>query len=145
LRREGHDNVSTVLQSYLHRTLDDLRGIAAEFPDSAVRIVKGAYQESPDVAHQDTPTILRVYLQMVDIAFETGMHANIATHHERLTGRVVERVKQPGLSPDRYEFQLLDAIKPRLQARLGAAGHEVRISAPDGHDWYGYFRRQRAE
>lgn len=145
LRREGHDNVSTVLQSYLHRTLDDLRGIAAEFPDSAVRIVKGAYQESPDVAHQDTPTILRVYLQMVDIAFETGMHANIATHDERLISQVEERVKQHGLSPDRYEFQLLYGIKPRLQARLAAAGHAVRIYVPYGHDWYGYYSRRLAE
>ena len=43
LREAGHDNVGTVLQSYLYRTEDDLESLLPLEPN--LRIVKGAYKE----------------------------------------------------------------------------------------------------
>ncbi|MEH6930193.1 proline dehydrogenase family protein, partial [Priestia megaterium] len=45
----GYDNVGTVIQAYLFRAeqdVKDLKGIS-------LRLVKGAYQESPTVAYQE--------------------------------------------------------------------------------------------
>ena len=145
LQQQGFSNVSTVLQSYLHRTMDDMRTMAAEFPAAQVRIVKGAYKEPASVAHQDYPSIAAAYLEMVDIALEAGMHVNVATHDERLIRAVEERVKAANIGRDRYEFQMLYGIAPKLQARLRDEGHAVRIYVPYGHDWYGYYSRRLAE
>src|SRR5262249_1280386 len=49
LRESGHDNVGTVLQSYLYRTQKDLEGLLDLEPN--LRLVKGAYLEPPDVAY----------------------------------------------------------------------------------------------
>lgn len=49
--RESYDNVGTVIQAYLYRSeqdIQDLKGIS-------LRLVKGAYKESPEVAYQDIP------------------------------------------------------------------------------------------
>ena len=47
LREAGHENVGTVLQSYLYRTRGDLESLLDLRPN--LRLVKGAYLEPPDV------------------------------------------------------------------------------------------------
>lgn len=141
----GHDNVSTVLQSYLHRSTADLRDIARDMPTTQIRLVKGAYREPASEAFQDAATIHARFLEMLDTALEAGMHANIATHDEKLIEDSLERISAHGVAADRYEFQLLYGIKPKLQARLKDAGHAVRIYVPYGRDWYGYYSRRLAE
>src|SRR4051812_11833196 len=49
LREAGHDNVGTVLQSYLYRTPDDLDALLPLQPN--LRLVQGAYLEPADVAY----------------------------------------------------------------------------------------------
>ena len=49
-QRRDHPGTGAVLQSALHRTEDDARALAV--PGSRVRLVKGAYDEPPSVAHQ---------------------------------------------------------------------------------------------
>src|SRR4029450_12785376 len=49
LREAGHDNVGTVLQSYLYRSEQDLGSLLPLKPN--LRIVKGAYNESETVAY----------------------------------------------------------------------------------------------
>ena len=48
LREAGHENVGTVLQSYLFRSEDDLAGLLPLAPN--LRIVTGAYLEPPEIA-----------------------------------------------------------------------------------------------
>jgi proline dehydrogenase len=46
--------------------------------------------------------------------------------------------------PDaRCEFLL--GVDPTGAAALAAAGHDVRVYVPFGHDWFRYFMRRRAE
>ena len=51
LRDAGHDNVGTVLQSYLYRTPDDLERLLPPRPN--LRIVKGAYLEPAAIAYPE--------------------------------------------------------------------------------------------
>ena len=145
LLSDGHNNVSTVLQSYLHRSVDDMRAIARDFPESEIRLVKGAYKEPAAEAHQDKQVIAARFVEMLDIALDAGMRVNIATHDERLIASSLARIQAHGVAADRYEFQLLYGIKPKLQASLKDSGHAVRIYVPYGRDWYGYFSRRLAE
>ncbi len=142
LRSRGLTNVSTVLQSYLHRTPDDLRSLGN---GATVRLVKGAYNEPSSVAIQDRSRIEEALIGLIEQAFGMDMHVNIATHDEKLLARSAEIISANGVDRGRYEFQLLYGIKPRLQARLLEDGHVVRIYVPYGHDWYGYYSRRLAE
>ena len=49
LRGDGHDNVGTVLQSYLYRTPADLESLLPLAPN--LRLVKGAYLEPASIAY----------------------------------------------------------------------------------------------
>jgi proline dehydrogenase len=145
LRAEGHHHVSTVLQSYLYRSLDDLARLLALSPQPDIRIVKGAYRESPEVAYQRKADVDANFREMVYRGLEAGARINVATHDETLIREIEAYVRGARLGPERYEFQLLYGVKPGLQQRLAERGHTVRIYVPFGRDWYGYFSRRLAE
>lgn len=145
LRREGHTRVSTVLQSYLRRTPDDLERLLELSPTPPVRIVKGAYRESAEVAYQDKAKVDEQYRELVYRLLDAGAKANVATHDERILREVAAYARGAGLTDARYEFQLLYGVAPQLQDRLVASGYPVRIYVPYGDDWYGYYSRRLAE
>ena len=137
--------VSTVLQSYLYRSPADLQTLLALEPRPAVRIVKGAYAESSDVALHDKRSINEAFIDMTYRSLEAGAHVNVATHDEALIRRVEGFIRGGAIPPDRYEFQMLYGVRPALQEELAAAGHPVRVYVPFGADWYGYYSRRLAE
>jgi len=146
LRRAGATRSSTVLQAYLHRTPDDLETLLAGAPaGSELRIVKGAYHETPGVALQDRAAIRRTYLALCERAWQLGAKVNVATHDDGLIREATAFVRGAALGRDRYELQLLYGVRPRLQQRLVDDGHPVRLYVPVGADWYGYFSRRLAE
>lgn len=145
LRASGSSNVSTVLQSYLYRTPDDLERMLALSPTPQLRIVKGAYRESAEVAHQRKAEVDEAYRKLVFRALDAGCHVNVATHDETVLAEVVAYAAGAKLARDAFELQMLYGVKPQLQDRLVAAGHVLRIYVPFGSDWYGYFSRRLAE
>lgn len=145
LHDEGYRNLSTVLQSYLKRSLDDLDALLRLEPRPTLRIVKGAYREPAELAFQDKAKVDERFRQMVYTVLEAGGKANIATHDERILREAAAFLQGSGLGQDRYEFQLLYGVKPALQRSLREAGHPVRVYVPYGNDWYGYFSRRLAE
>ena len=64
LRDAGHENVGTVLQSYLYRTPDDLEALLPLQPN--LRLVKGAYLEPESVAHQAKPDVDAAYVRLLE-------------------------------------------------------------------------------
>src|SRR5690606_27812227 len=150
LRRDGHHHVSTVLQSYLHRTPDDLERVIALAAEEGqgpteLRLVKGAYREAPEVAFQERAQIEDAYRELAYRALEAGLKLNVATHDEALLRELLAYVRGAKLGAERYEVQMLFGVRNGLQERLAAAGHPVRVYVPFGDDWYGYYSRRLAE
>jgi proline dehydrogenase len=148
LWRAGHVRSSGVLQAYLHRTPGDLEGLLRDAPDVSaleIRIVKGAYHESQGVAYHDVATIRAAFVEAVERAWSAGAKVNVATHDEAILTEVAAFARGARIPRERLEFQLLFGIKPALQAELVRKGHQVRVYAPIGRDWYGYFSRRLAE
>lgn len=145
LRASGSTNVSTVLQSYLYRTPDDLERVLALSPVPPVRIVKGAYRESAAVAYQAKAEVDEAYRRLVFRALDAGCHVNVATHDEGVLAEVLAYASGAKMRRDAFEIQMLFGVKPQLQDRLASAGHVLRIYVPFGSDWYGYFSRRLAE
>lgn len=143
LRADGHENVGTVLQSALYRTVEDLAGLEALRPN--LRLVKGAYLEAASVAYQAKPDVDRAYRRLAErMLGEIGFVA-IATHDERIIDWVLERAGKLGIGFDRFEIQMLYGVRPGLQRDLVAGGARVLVATPFGPEWYFYLIRRLAE
>ena len=143
-----HRNVGVVIQSYLHRSAGDVARLVQL--GAPVRLVKGAYDEPPDVAFADKADTDASYLQLMVQLFSDEAQANgvlpaIATHDTRLINEAKEHALERGIAPDRFEFQMLYGIRPGLQQALAAEGYRVRAYVPYGQQWYPYFMRRLAE
>ncbi len=139
---EKHGNVGTVLQSYLKRTLDDIRGLGS---DADIRLCKGIYIEPESVAYKDYQKIRDNFLECLGALFDMGARVAVASHDEWLVDGAEKMVEERSLGPERYEFQTLLGVAERLRDRLHASGHTVRVYVPFGADWYEYSIRRLRE
>ncbi len=139
--RKTYDNVGTVIQAYLFRALDDVRALEG----IPLRLVKGAYKESPEVAYQEKEKIDENYFNMIKLHLDSGTYTAIASHDHQIIDRVKAYVKEKGISHSQFEFQMLYGFRTNLQEELVKEGYNVRIYVPFGIDWFGYFMRRLAE
>ena len=77
-----HTSCGTVIQSYLRRSLDDIRLL--ERDRIRVRLVKGAYLEPPGVAFERKSEVDKNYLVLAKELLKSGEYPAIATHDEPL-------------------------------------------------------------
>jgi proline dehydrogenase len=143
LRDEGHDDVGIVLQSYMRRASADVAALADLTPN--VRLVKGIYLEPADIAYQGMSEINASYMRLLDQLLDGGSYVGIATHDRALLAGALELIRQRGLAPDRYEFQILLGVAGDVARRLIADGHRVRVYVPYGRAWYAYCVRRLKE
>ena len=143
LREDGHENVGTVLQSYLYRTTGDLEALLELSPN--LRFVKGAYLEPPDLAYPEKPDVDAAYAKHVERSLAAGGFTAIATHDTALIARAISFAKANGIGRDRFQFQMLYGVRGKLQLDLVAKGYDVLVATPYGPDWYRYLMRRLAE
>ena len=143
LREAGHDNVGTVLQSYLYRTEADLESLLPLAPN--LRLVKGAYLEPASVAYPRKADVDAHFVRLVERMLQMGAFTAVATHDQPLIEHVIQFARGQGVSDDRFEFQMLYGIRPQLQVELVRRGHRVLVATPFGPDWYYYLMRRLAE
>ena len=143
LREAGHDNVGCALQSYLHRTQADVERLTAA--GASLRLIKGAYDEPPDVAYQDAAQVDASFERSMEWLLANGHHPRIATHDDVLIEKAKRTAIRLARDPNDFEFQMLYGVRTPLQDRLVAAGWTLRVYIPFGAQWYPYFMRRIAE
>ncbi|MFD5542439.1 proline dehydrogenase family protein [Streptomyces sp. NPDC127079] len=141
--RKDFPGTGCVIQAYLFRTEADARRLAAA--GSRVRLVKGAYKEPAEVAHQQKSEIDKAYVRVLRILMEGEGYPMVGSHDPRLISIAQELARRAGRKPDEYEFQMLYGIRSDEHLRLAAEGHRMRVYTAYGTDWYGYFMRRLAE
>jgi len=143
LRAEGFENVGVVIQAYLRRSEEDVKRLIRNRAN--VRIVKGIYIEPEDIAFQDREEIRRNYLKLLQKLLEAKNYFGIATHDDFLVQGAYQYIREMNLPPAAYEFQMLYGVRPRLQDRIVAEGHRMRIYVPFGKQWHSYSIRRFKE
>ncbi|MBH0231005.1 proline dehydrogenase [Halobacillus yeomjeoni] len=141
--RSEYEHIGTVLQSYLYRTVDDINALNEYNPN--LRLVKGAYKESPKVAFPDKKDVDDNYKEIIKIHLLNGNYTAVATHDDEMIEYTKRLVEQHGISKDQFEFQMLYGIRVERQEELVEEGYKMRVYVPYGNDWYGYFMRRLAE
>ncbi len=158
-RQQGLTNLGVVIQSYLYRSLADVKMLAAQ--GVSVRLCKGAYKEPESVAFPRKAEVDQNYDQLTAVLLEgvaqrwdkdpqsisslQASYAALATHDPRRIQFAIEYAKRRDLPKQAMEFQMLYGIRRDLQERLAAEGYPVRVYVPYGTQWYPYFMRRLGE
>jgi proline dehydrogenase len=143
-----HKNVGVVVQSYLYRSADDVARLVEL--GASVRLVKGAYDEPPEVAYPDKADTDANFVKLMEMLFgetaqASGVFPAIATHDIKLINQARDHTRHRAIPADRFEFQMLYGIRTGLQHQLASEGYRVRAYVPYGEQWYPYFMRRLAE
>jgi len=146
LRR--HPTLGICLQSYLYRTKKDLADLLPLRP--AVRLVKGAYKEPPDIAFPKKADVDANYFTLAQDLLRARApgqcpRAAFGTHDIALIGRLASLVKKEGYANSDFEVQMLYGIQRAEQERLAREGHRSVVLVAYGTYWYPWFVRRLAE
>ena len=141
--RPLNPNSGVVIQSALRRSAADVAALIEE--RAPIRLCKGAYNEPASVAFRERGEISDSYFELGAALLRADVYPAFATHDGALIGRLARFARGEGISPDRYEFQMLYGVRRDLQQQLLDKGFRVRLYVPFGTQWYPYFMRRLAE
>jgi len=130
--------VGLAMQSYLYRTPKDVESLLPLKP--TVRLVKGAYNESPEIAFPKKADTDRAYLEIGEQLISGGAHAVFGTHDVAIIDEIRRRHSNDG-----YEVHMLYGIKAAEQRALAAAGVKVKVLISYGEHWFPWYVRRLAE
>ena len=141
--RARNPAVGTVIQSYLYRSERDVQDLLTY--GCRIRLCKGAYKESDEVAYARKKDVDGNYVRLMRILLASGFYHAIATHDPRMIAQTIRFAAAKQISKDDFEFQMLYGVRTDLQRQLVKDGYRLRIYIPFGRDWFPYFMRRLAE
>jgi proline dehydrogenase len=146
--RERSEKVGVAVQAYLYRADADIEELIRL--GSAIRLVKGAYLESPDVAFPKKSEVDDNYFKLAsrmlrDDNTHPGALLHIATHDMKLQDRLLEVIKKNDVDASRYEFAMLYGIQSARQQHFARLGLRTRCLISYGEYWFPWYMRRLAE
>jgi len=140
--------VGIALQAYLYRTEKDVESLVPL--GAAIRIVKGAYLEPPDVAFPKKSDVDANYYKLctrllAPDARRPGAILHIATHDIPLADRLAAYITQHQVPASAYELAMLYGIQRGQQVRLAREGKRLRVLISYGEYWFPWYMRRLAE
>jgi proline dehydrogenase len=148
LKTEFPANVGLVIQAYLKRTLDDLRGMSdlnSEAYPVSIRLCKGIYVEPEAISYKKYGEINKHFLEDLEFLLKNKFHVGIATHDKPLIEGAYQLLEQYNVPGHLYEFQMLFGVTPNLRDSIVSDGHKMRVYVPFGKKWFGYCTRRIKE
>jgi len=141
-------NVGVCLQSYLHRTAEDLQTLIPL--GGAIRLVKGAYDEPASLAYARKKDVDENYLRLAGPmlgpeARRAGVRAAFGTHDKALIARIQRLAESLSLPKSGLEFQMLYGIQRQEQVGLAREGWRSIVLIAYGSYWFPWFMRRLAE
>ena len=139
-----YDKVGMVVQSYLHRSKNDIKDLANNNFNS--RICKGIYKEPRSLAFQNPIDINNNFLELAKLMAKESAYSGYATHDQDLIDKLLNWIKNNKISKNLFEFQVLFGVP--MQGRLDSLikqGYKVRVYVPFGPDWFDYSIRRLKE
>jgi proline dehydrogenase len=140
--------IGVAVQAYLFRSMKDVESLIPI--GSAVRLVKGAYLEPPDVAYPRKADVdesffkLCVRLLQKD-AVQAGCLLHIGTHDMTLVERLRTWIRSNDVPASAYEFAMLYGIQRPAQQRLVRDQQRLRVLISYGEYWFPWYMRRLAE
>ena len=140
-------HVGVALQAYLHRTVSDVAGLLPEKP--AIRLVKGAYAEPPEIAFAAKRDVDANYLAlcvfMLPEVKRNKLRLVMATHDVDLVAKAWRFGQALEMEKSQLEVAMLYGIRTDEQRRLAREGFKVWDLIAYGDAWYAWYLRRLAE
>jgi proline dehydrogenase len=141
--REKYSNVGIVLQSYLRRTLDDVKMLNPK--GGHYRLCKGIYVEPEKIAFKGKQEVRDNFMASLEQMLKDGNYVGIATHDKYLIEASYKMIEDMKISKDKFEFQMLYGVTEHLRDKINADGYKMRVYIPYGEHWYAYSIRRLQE
>ena len=111
-----------------------------------IRLVKGAYNESPKIALKRKNQINENFSKLMRLMFERGEGFAIATHHEKLIEEATELSKTRQVD---FEFEMLMGIRDKKKIELARlvdteSANTYHTGKGGGHTRSGEFANTKA-
>ena len=140
--------IGVALQAYLHRTAGDAATMIAQ--GIGIRLVKGAYNESPSVAFPRKADVDANYVAIAKVMLDpasraTGSRAVFGTHDTAIINALERHGDGLGLASTDYEIHMLYGIQRGEQRRLARDRKNVRVLIAYGTYWFPWYMRRLAE
>ena len=136
-------NIGIVIQAYLYRSMKDIGNLKK---NTNIRLCKGIYNESPEIAIKDAQEINNNYIKLLNYAFDRNIFVGIASHDEELITRCIELIKNRNISNNSFEFQYLYGVPMNKMLKIYQSNNfAVRAYVPYGANWYDYSVRRIKE
>jgi proline dehydrogenase len=140
----GLANVGITILARLHRTTGDLPKLMA-YP-GRIRLAKGAYLESEQVAHgRNSAELAACYRRFAAQLLTAGHKCSIATHDRILQEDLTTLITQQGVEPHCYEFESLIGLGTEQIDGLRRRGFPTREYALFGEEYFLYVLNRIAE
>lgn len=143
--REEFENIGFAIQAYMRRSLKDIREQMNINSLINVRVCKGIYIESRDIAYKEDEIINSNFVLLLNELLRKGHYVGIATHDEKLVWSAYNLIDELHLSKDRFEFQMLLGVDEQLRRLILGEGYKLRVYVPYGQRWYEYSVRRLKE
>jgi len=138
-----YPHVGITLQARLHRSPGDLDRLLRH--PGPIRLVKGAFLESDDVAiRRGQAALTDSYLQLAGRILDADHAVSFATHDAELLDLLKEQFGARLKRPD-VEFEMLRGLAPDLLNALNDEGYQTREYAIFGGEWWLYVLNRIAE
>ena len=148
LKAEFPANVGLVVQAYLKRTLNDIKGLTDlnnETYPLSFRLCKGIYIEPEVIAFKKYEEVNQHFLEDLEYMLKNKIHVGIATHDKPLVEGAYKLIRKYNVPENMYEFQMLYGVTPKLRDSIVKEGHTMRVYVPFGKKWFGYSTRRLKE
>lgn len=138
-----YSNVGVVIQSMLRRSDADVDRLIAA--GARVRLVKGAYKESPSIAYEEKLEVNAAFDRQAERLLDRGEYPAIATHDDERIEHAIGYASERGIGRHRFEFQMLYGVRRETQQAMVRRGFNMRVYVPYGKQWIPYFYRRLRE
>ena len=148
LKAEFPKNVGLVFQAYMKRThkdIEDLMDIHTEEAPLNYRLCKGIYIEPKEIAFKKYDEVNEHFLQDIEFCLKNGVYSGIATHVKPIINGSYKLIEELNIPKEKYEFQMLYGVTPKLRQSILDKGHRMRVYVPYGKQWFGYSTRRLKE
>ncbi|MGI0004567.1 MAG: proline dehydrogenase family protein [Candidatus Nitrosotenuis sp.] len=135
-----YERLGIALQANLMRTEEDLEDLLSM--GAKIRLVKGAYRETSEIAFKSKEGIDKNYLKLLKVLFEKGNEFGVATHDSKMIDQTITLSKK---YTRKFEFQMLRGIRDELKPSLVKKGFTLAEYIPYGTNWLPYSIRRLKE
>lgn len=143
-KEENLDNVGITVPAKRHRTPADLPALM-RLP-GRIRLVKGAFLESEDVAyHRNSAELAAAYRALAGELLLSGHKCSLATHDRAIQHDLSELIIKERIDPRNYEFESLIGLGGEQIDGLLARGFPTREYAVFGEEHFLYVLNRIAE